>query len=202
MLITGVACTALLAAMSDALRQSEASAGNTRATLLAQAVLDEIAAGQWSDPDDPEHWGVESDERSRDGRRTAFDDVDDYDGLTESPPRLRDGTSLDEWQRRYFPATAGRPYLRLTCHVRVRPIADRDGVRELAVTQVSPYRRVTVAVSSPHHAPVELSRVFTDFDAIRSDGRTATFGASSEVTGRSLLPQFDQSPGGIDGTAR
>ncbi len=44
-------------------------------------------------------FGRESDEL--DGTRVGFDDVDDYDGWTESPPKSRDGTPLPDktgWQ--------------------------------------------------------------------------------------------------------
>jgi hypothetical protein len=160
MMITGLACSALLYAVSGAVALSHTGGANTRAMLLAQAIMDEISACQWADPDDVTHWGAEPGETET--NRLAFDDIDDYDGLNETPPRTRDGQAFDEWQKQHFPAVQARPYANLRWEVNVRPVDPADLVRALSPGASSPYRRVTVRVTAPHQTPQELTRVFSD----------------------------------------
>ncbi len=71
-----------------------------RGQLLAEGLMAEILQTEYLDPDGSPVFGLESGEST--GTRTAFDDVDDYDGWSESPPQYRDGTALPEttaWSR-------------------------------------------------------------------------------------------------------
>ena len=71
-----------------------------RAHMLAQGLIDEVLDQPYAEPGGS--FGLDSDESTGDGR-TAFDDVDDYDGWSASPPTTRDGTALDvdaAWSRR------------------------------------------------------------------------------------------------------
>ncbi|MFQ5413798.1 MAG: prepilin-type N-terminal cleavage/methylation domain-containing protein [Phycisphaerae bacterium] len=66
---------------------------------LAQDLMTEILRQAYEDPTDPK-FGRESGESKN--PRSDYDDVDDYDGWSASPPEYRDGTSLvgvDNWTR-------------------------------------------------------------------------------------------------------
>lgn len=62
------------------------------AVTYAESLLEEIASKSFEDPDLANgSFGREE------GRRSSFDDVDDYDVLSESPPARLDGTALDQY---------------------------------------------------------------------------------------------------------
>ena len=72
-----------------------------RAHMLAQALMDEILRQAYEEPNGDPLLGLEADE-GLDGTRSSFDDVDDYDGWSGSPPRARDGRTIagfELWQR-------------------------------------------------------------------------------------------------------
>ncbi len=72
----------------------------SRGRLLAESLLSELLQRSYEDPDGGAVFGVESGESST--TRTDFDDVDDFDGWSSSPPVDRDGTPLTDsigWRR-------------------------------------------------------------------------------------------------------
>ncbi len=71
-------------------RQSAADVGIGE--LLAQDLMTEILIQRYEEPVDPVTFGRESGESG--GDRSLYDDVDDYDGWSSTPPELRDGTVL------------------------------------------------------------------------------------------------------------
>ncbi len=68
------------------------SAQRDLALMLAEDLMDEIMLGQYEEPVDPPNFGRESGESG--SRRDLWDDVDDYDGWSASPPEHRDGTAI------------------------------------------------------------------------------------------------------------
>lgn len=71
-----------------------------RAQLLAHDLLAEIVVEPYEDEGDTPVFGPETSESGL--TRIFFDDVDDYDGWSKSPPQNHDGSSylkLDGWQR-------------------------------------------------------------------------------------------------------
>lgn len=77
--------TQVASASVDETYQAEALA-------LAETLMEEIVSKAYEDPDlDRGSFGAEE------GDRAAYDDVDDYDGLNNSPPRSLDGTQLTEF---------------------------------------------------------------------------------------------------------
>lgn len=71
-----------------------------RGPLLAEPLMSEILRQSYKDPDGTPIFGRESNESAT--PRTGWDDVDDYEGLSESPPVAKDGTALTNstgWQR-------------------------------------------------------------------------------------------------------
>ena len=68
--------------------------------LLGEKLVAEILQQAYFDPNDPSGFGVEAGEST--GTRVDFDDVDDYEGWSDSPPQLRDGTAIpgaEGWAR-------------------------------------------------------------------------------------------------------
>lgn len=67
--------------------------------LLAESLMTEILIQAYEDPDEPV-FGPETGESGL--SRVAFDDVDDYDQWSASPPQTKDGTEIPErtkWRR-------------------------------------------------------------------------------------------------------
>ncbi len=87
-----------VAASRDTLRRTE---NRAIAVLLAQDLLEEALRLPYEDPNAPGGpIGPETGESGSD--RTAFDDVDDYDGWSAKPPQRGDGTKMTQyatWQR-------------------------------------------------------------------------------------------------------
>jgi MSHA pilin protein MshD len=100
MLIVGLM---LVAAMNTvgASRVSQArNAEQSRGPMLAEDLMAEILSQNYQEPNDPVQFGREGGESG--GSRDAWDDVDDYDGWSASPPQNKDGTDipdLDGWGR-------------------------------------------------------------------------------------------------------
>lgn len=94
--ILGIALSALISSLSSGISQSATPLWESRSLELTQAYLDEILAMKF-DGAQPLGGGVVSGvcAISTDGQsRANYDDVDDYDGLNDSPPQLIE-TSLD-----------------------------------------------------------------------------------------------------------
>ena len=66
----------------------------TQGLLLAQELMSEILAQHYTDPDlGLGSFGLGSDEVGT-GSRALWEDVDDYNGRSESPPQRKDGTAI------------------------------------------------------------------------------------------------------------
>ncbi len=66
--------------------------GRSRGSTLAHDLMAEILQVPYEEPDGPASLGRDNGEAG--GNRTDFDDIDDYDGWTSSPPELKGGTPL------------------------------------------------------------------------------------------------------------
>lgn len=99
--IVGVMMVAALQAAAAARTHAQRGADRGRAVLLALNLMAEILQQQYEDPAAARgSFGRETGE-SAPGNRSLFDDVDDYDGWTESPPRDRLGSAIGDatnWQ--------------------------------------------------------------------------------------------------------
>jgi MSHA pilin protein MshD len=100
-MIVGVMAVAALNSLGAATRSSESIGNRAVAIGLADELMSEILQAEYSEPSGAVSLGPDSGEFG--GPRSAFDDVDDYDGWNESPPRYRDGTPMpdrDDWRHR------------------------------------------------------------------------------------------------------
>lgn len=70
------------------------SADRAVAHLLTNSLLMEIRALPYRDPSTTGEPTIGRDTGEAAGVRTAFDDVDDYHGLVDNPPKTRDGSPL------------------------------------------------------------------------------------------------------------
>jgi hypothetical protein len=103
MIASGIAAVLLVAALQSVgasrrahLEVHKHSIGH----LLARDLLTEILQQGYAEPFDEPEFGPEPSEDI--GDRSAFDDIDDYDGWSASPPEEKDGTDLtglDQWTR-------------------------------------------------------------------------------------------------------
>lgn len=101
---------------------------------LAQELTAEILQARYEEPSlPPGSFGLEGGEVG-DGSRAAWDDVDDYDGWSASPPQSKDGTPLpdaDGWTRQVV-------IDRVTCPNPEITSAGDTGLKQIEVQATSP----------------------------------------------------------------
>ena len=110
---------------------------------LATELMGEIMQARYIEPDDTEAFGLEGSESS--ASRALWDDSDDYDGWSKSPPQAKDGTALSGytgWTRSVDvkKTDAGAPNSLRT------DISDDKGLRKITVTVTAPDGSTTVLV--------------------------------------------------------
>lgn len=101
-LLVGVLLVAATRAVGASVRSQRIMADRSQAACLADALISEIHQQDYMEPGaSSSNIGRESGESS--SSRSNWDDVDDYHGLTESPPRDRNGSAipgLAGWERK------------------------------------------------------------------------------------------------------
>lgn len=93
-MIVGLMAVAALNALGAATLSANSIGNRAVASGLADDLMAEILMQSYIDPDGSAVFGHESGESS--SPRSAFDDVDDYDGWNVSPPQYRDGTPIPD----------------------------------------------------------------------------------------------------------
>lgn len=95
--IVGIMLVAALNAVGASQTTQKKTGDRGRGMLLAQDLMSEILQQHYEDPDFPSgSFGLGADEVG-DGSRALWEDVDDYDGWSASPPQLKDGTVLTDF---------------------------------------------------------------------------------------------------------
>ncbi len=100
-MIVGMLTVAALNALGAATRSAESLGNRSVAMGLADELMSEILQTAYSEPSGSTSFGPDGSEST--GPRSAFDDVDDYDGWNKSPPEYRDGTAMPDradWRHR------------------------------------------------------------------------------------------------------
>lgn len=100
--IVGIMLVAALNTVGASQMTQKSMSDRSRAVLLAQDMMSEILRQAYQDPDsEPGSFGLDSGEVG-DGSRSLWEDVDDYDGWSATPPERKDGTvipGLEGWGR-------------------------------------------------------------------------------------------------------
>lgn len=92
--IVGVMMVAALSTVAASRRSHESVVQRQRAFLLAEALLSEIAVQPYEDASDtPAKRGPTAGEAAP-GNRSLFNDLNDYEGWTASPPQRKDGVAV------------------------------------------------------------------------------------------------------------
>jgi len=100
-MIVGMMAVAALDALAAATKSSNSIGNRAVAAGMADELMAEIMMQSYSDPDGSPVFGHETGELTN--IRSAFDDVDDYDGWNATPPQYRDGTAIPDrtnWRQR------------------------------------------------------------------------------------------------------
>ncbi|MCY2929665.1 MAG: hypothetical protein NTV86_09270 [Planctomycetota bacterium] len=132
-IVGGLVVASLYALGGEARGRSVQTAGAV-ADGLAASLLSEILQGKYVDPTSPT-FGPETGETAR----SAFEDVDDYNGWTENPPQNKDGTTLTGytgWRRSVVVAYVDPATLAVS--------GSDTGLKKITVTVTDPQNRQTV----------------------------------------------------------
>ncbi len=100
-MIVSLMAVAALDALGAATKSANSIGNRAIAAGLADELMSEILMQPYSDPDGSAVFGRETGEAA--SPRSAFDDVDDYNGWNASPPQYRDGTVIPDrtnWRQR------------------------------------------------------------------------------------------------------
>jgi len=131
-LLIGLTLVAALQAVGAVFKTRLAARQRQEGDAFGRELLAEIMQLPYSDPQGGTTFGIESGETG--ATRANFDDVDDYNGYTETPPKAKDGTPL--------PGGAGwTRQVTVTRVVRLTP-------EILSLTDTG-LRRITVLATSP-----------------------------------------------------
>jgi type II secretory pathway pseudopilin PulG len=128
-LLVGVLLSASMMAVGALAQSRRIQAERRAAYALAKQLMSEIMAMPFKDPDQTPGFGPEAGETSR----ALFDDVDDYDGYTASPPTAKDGTPLTGY----------------TGWTRSAAVVFVDPANPAVVVASSTLKRITVTVTMP-----------------------------------------------------
>jgi type II secretory pathway pseudopilin PulG len=142
-MIVALMAVASLNALAAATKSANSIGNRAIAAGLADELMSEIMMQPYSDPNGSAIFGNESGEST--ASRSAFDDVDDYNGWNCSPPKYRDGTVIPDrtnWRQRVVvtkvvPATPtqtsateqGAKQIHVTIEYQNQVLADQIDVR-------------------------------------------------------------------------
>ncbi len=166
--LTTLAGGALLTAVGSTIQISSDSLYTAMAQGMADQLMDEIASVKFPRSTETS-WNQGS-------GRTAFDDLDDYNGWNASPPQTRDGFALGTERMSFGVSSMPRPnnfqpdprlLNRFRQQVTVEKIVESSGNAWVVVTSPTSLRRVTVTISYTdargQTRPLAVqSRVFSD----------------------------------------
>lgn len=99
-LVVGIMLVAALNTVGGVFRNYAIAQERQQAYTLTSQLMAEILQARYEDPNDPPAFGLETGESTT--PRTGYDDVDDFDGWSVSPPQARDGSIMpnsEGWTR-------------------------------------------------------------------------------------------------------
>ncbi|EAQ79684.1 type IV pilus modification PilV family protein [Blastopirellula marina] len=152
--IITITSAALLLSVESTLEATMDAQEMTIASGLADQMLDEILGQDWVDPalsdPYPTSLGAASSETNAEGR-TRFNDTDDYNDYSSTPPEAIDGIALgqSDGAGRYLPASfrmSNTFMQRWRCKCEVYYVDKDDLGRELDDSNAGPYRAIEVSI--------------------------------------------------------
>ena len=166
-LLVGLITVGAMRSLGTSVRASNSTAQTTQAVLMAEELMVEILAQDYSDPDDTAVFGVESTENR--SLRADWDDVDDYHKWSASPPVDTDGTAF-----------ASKSWTRTVTVAHVDP---DDLLTPLAIDDDRGIKRVTVQVLRDNVVVAELHGLQTEawISTIPEPGNNQTTGQAPPV---------------------
>jgi type II secretory pathway pseudopilin PulG len=143
-LVIGIMLVAVLNTVGAARTAQVWNSDRLRAACLASTLLAEITDQAYAEPTELPLFGPEASELL--ATRSAFDDVDDYNGWSKSPPENADGTAIpgysSDWRRSVsvvYAATSANPAansLTDTGLKRITVTVSRRGIKLAELTAV------------------------------------------------------------------
>lgn len=136
--LVGLIAAGALRSVGGVFRTRAAADAAGDGTGLAQALMAEVLQSRYEDPAATIAFGPESGETDR----ADFNDVDDYQNWTESPPRTRDDTPLagyTGWQRTV--------QIALVAPATLQNSSSDQGLKRIVVTATDPAGRSTTCTS-------------------------------------------------------
>lgn len=127
-LMVGTLFVSAIGLIGEIRRSQKQLADTSRARHLAGDLMSDILVRHYEDPDNPNSFGHEPGESPI--ARPTFDDIDDFDGYTESPPQLAGGTEMagfDGWSRRVEVVWVASNNL-------ATPVTNPTGIKRITVT--------------------------------------------------------------------
>lgn len=97
--VIGIAVVGVLLVFTQTVGSSADPLIRQQALAIAEAYLEEVISKHYDDPD-----GADGE-----GARADYDDIDDYNGLSDSPPELGDGTPIAALNGYTVNVTVGAP---------------------------------------------------------------------------------------------
>ena len=139
-----------ITASANLFRDQSAQHESVRVHELLGVFLDEVAVRDFRDPDANRAFGLEDDEMASD--RMTFDDVDDYDQYTVTPPTFHDNATIggfDGW----------------TVQVSVQRATPSANGLTFTADDVSPLRLVTVTATGASGIPISESILISEINS-------------------------------------
>jgi MSHA pilin protein MshD len=128
--VISVALTGVLIGINNLVGRSADPMVMTQSRSIAEAYLEEILPKAYADPDITVQGARDGDCTSEEGSRGDYDDVGDYHGLSESPPRDQNGTALTD-------LSAYQADVAVACNQTIGPGGDTVTAKEITVTVTS-----------------------------------------------------------------
>jgi len=138
MLIVAIMAVAALRTVGSSAVARQIQASQRRGPALARQLMAEILPNHYSEPDEAPQFGRETGESS--SSRSSYDDVDDYNGWSSSPPATNDGAAMSDlsgWARSVIVQYVDPNNL-------TSVVGSDQGVKRITVTVTDPGNRQSV----------------------------------------------------------
>ncbi|MCP4246850.1 MAG: hypothetical protein GY778_07355 [bacterium] len=155
--IVGVVLVGAMNVLGGAVRTNRVAATKLAGPALAQQLMTEVLGARFEDPDETPLFGHEPAEDQSPTQRPDFDDVDDYDDWSASPPETKDGTEI--------PGYTG--WTRTVTVFNVDPALPSQTLPDASTT--GGLKRITVTVTDPQGAVTTLAALRCRWGAVEQE---------------------------------